>query len=118
MRYLFTIVFILMAIPCFAVLTKTYTVCESGCDYSTLASAESAHQQDLVANDSALTFEIQNTWASPDGVTAVAGSTTDATRFFTITAVGAIKNRSISNIFIGSPVLCACGRLPLLHLLQ
>jgi len=92
MRYL-PIIFLLMATPCFAVLTKTYTVCESGggCDYTTVQAAETAHEQDLVANDSALTFEIQNTWASADGRTTVSGWTADATRFLTITAVGAAK---------------------------
>lgn len=91
MRYLLTIALLLMATSSFAVLTKTYTVCESGCDYTTLQAAETAHEQDLVANDSALTFEIQNTWVSADGGTLVDGSTTDATRFFTITAVGAAR---------------------------
>ncbi len=93
MRHLLTIAFLLMATLSFAVNTKTYTVCESGggCDYTTLQAAESAHDQDLVANDSALTFEIQNTWASPDGATDVDGWTTDATRFLTITAVGAAR---------------------------
>lgn len=93
MRYLLTIAFLLMATSSFAVLTKTYTVCESGggCDYTTVAAAESAHEQDLVANDSALTFEIQNTWVSAEGAWTVNGWTTDATRFLTITAVGAAR---------------------------
>lgn len=91
MRYLLTIAFLLMATPCFAVLTKTYTIKESGGDYTTLASAESAHDQDLVANDSALTFEISGTWTVDDGFATIAGWTTDATRFLTITAVGASR---------------------------
>lgn len=93
MKILLTFLFMLIANPCFAVDTRTYTVCESGggCDYTTLQAAETALQQDLVANDSALTIEIQNTWASPDGGTTVDGWTTDATRFLTITAVGAAR---------------------------
>lgn len=92
MRYLLTIAILLMATSSFAVLTKTYTVCEGGgCDYTTVGAAESAHNQDLVANDSALTFEIQNTWVSSEGNWTVAGWTTDATRFLTITAVGAAR---------------------------
>ena len=80
-----------MAASASSVNLKTYTVCESGCDYTSVQAAETAHQQDLVANDSALTFEIQNTWTSPDGATDVNGSATDATRFITITAVGAAR---------------------------
>lgn len=91
MKYLLTIAFLLMATPSFAVNLKTYTVCESGCDYTTVQAAETAHDQDLVANDSALTFEIQNTWASPDGTTSVNSSVADATRFMTFIAVGAAR---------------------------
>lgn len=91
MRHLLTIAILLMATPCFAVLTKTYTVCESGCDYTGVQAAETAHNQDLVANDSALTFEIQNTWVSDDGQININGWTVDATRFLTIQAVGAAK---------------------------
>ena len=83
----------LIATPCFAQAVRTYTVCESGggCDYTTLQAAETAIQQDLVANDSAITFEIQNAWTSPDGQTTFSGWTCDATRFFTVTAVGAAR---------------------------
>ena len=91
MRYLLTIAILLIATSASSVNLKTYTVCESGCDYTSVQAAETAHQQDLVTNDSAITFEIQNTWASPYGGTVVDGSTTDATRFFTITAVGAAR---------------------------
>ena len=91
MRYLLTIAILLMATSVSSVNLKTYTGCESGCDYTSVQAAETEHQQDLVANDSALTFEIQNTWASPDGGTLISGWTTDATRFLTITAVGAAK---------------------------
>ena len=88
MRYLLALGIILLASPCFAVLTRTYTVKESGGDYSTLQSAETAHNQDLVANDSALTFEISGTWTGVDAAAIFSGWTTDATRFITVTAIG------------------------------
>ncbi len=93
MRYSLTIVLLLMAIPCLGQDLATYTVCESGggCDYTTVQAAETAHEQSLTANDSALTFEIQNTWVSNDAHWTVTGWTTDATRFLTITAVGAAR---------------------------
>ena len=92
MKYLSTIALVLLASPCFAVLTRTYTVCESGCDYTSVQAAETALQQDLVANDSALTIEAQNTWVSADGFVSIAGwGTPDATRFLTVTATGAAR---------------------------
>lgn len=90
-RYLLTLAFVLFAAPCFAVFTRTYTVKQSGGDYTTVAAAESAIQQDLVANDSAITFEISGIWTIDDGLWNVNGWTTDATRFPTITAIGDSK---------------------------
>lgn len=91
MKRLLLLALALLSSPCFAVFTKTYTVCESGCDYTGVQAAETAHAQNLVANDSALTFEIQNTWASPDVFWNISGWTMDATRFLTVTAVGAAR---------------------------
>lgn len=82
---------LLLAPECFAVFTKTYTVCESGCDYTTLTVAENTHDQDLVANDSALTFEIQNTWTATHANVSFSGWNSDGTRFPTIIAVGAAR---------------------------
>ena len=93
MKTLLTFLIWMIAIPCFAVNTRTYTVCEGGgCDYTTVQAAETALEQDLVANDSALTIEIQNTWVSAEtGGVLIFGWTTDATRFLTITATGSAR---------------------------
>lgn len=93
MRYLFSIALLLISTPCFAVVARTYTICEGGgCDYTTLAGAESARQQDLTSTDSTFTFEIQNTWASADGTATIIGWTADATRFLTVVTVGAARH--------------------------
>ncbi len=89
MRYLLTLAIILLASPVSAVLTKTYTVIEGGGgDYTTVQAAESAHDQDMVANDSAITFEISGTWTGVEAFFNFNASVTDATRFFTVTTIG------------------------------
>lgn len=91
LKYFYIVIILLvLTIPCFGQTARTFTICESGggCDYTTLQAAETDTQTDLTVADSIFTFEIQNTWVSADGNTGMAGWTSDATRFLTITAVG------------------------------
>lgn len=89
MKYILVLLVFLLATPCFAVFTRTYIVAESGGDHATLAAAEAAHEQDLEANDSALTFEITGTWASPEpSFVQITGWTMTATQNLTVTATG------------------------------
>lgn len=60
--------------------TRTYTVGATSRQFSTYTAAESDKNQDLVANDSLLTFEGYND-AALDEHLVIAGWTTDATRY-------------------------------------
>ena len=64
----------------FAQDTATYTVGATGRTYSTYTAAEAAHDQDLVANDSLLTFEGYDDADLAENLT-IDGFTTDATRY-------------------------------------
>ncbi len=69
---------------CSAVLaqdTATYTVGATGRTYSTFTAAEAAHEQDLVAADSLLTFEGYNDAGLLDEHLVITSWTTDATRY-------------------------------------
>lgn len=92
MRSLLTIAFVLLAPLCFSQAAETYEIQEDGGgDYTTVQAAETAQEQDLTSTNKILTFEIQEEWTSADGATLVDGWTTDATRFLTITTVGAAR---------------------------
>lgn len=75
----------------------TFTVCDT-CNHISLQAAETAHQQDLVSNDSSITFEIkgdeQNLWPD-EGAVSISGSTPDATHFMTITSSGTGRHNGI-----------------------
>ena len=92
-----------------ATYNRTYTV-GSGLDHATLALAEAAHGQDLVSNDSSLTFDIQDA-VEEAGTVTIDGYTTDATHFLTVTTSGSgrhsgVYSTSAYRIVAGSAVVC------------
>lgn len=73
---------------------RTYTIGSAG-DYPTLAAAEADTEQDLVSNDSSITFQfIGGSWADQSATT-IDGSISDPTHFMTITAIGDARHNGI-----------------------
>lgn len=90
-------IFIGLSTQIYSVNERTYSVCDT-CEYATLILAEDDTEQDLVTNDSALTFEIkgdeQNLW--PDqAVVTFNGSVADATRFMAVTSSGTGRHSGV-----------------------
>jgi len=87
------IILFCLLVPCllFGQNTRTYTVgtgggsgCGGSCDYSSMSAAEVAHQQDLVAADSLLTFEFYDDGVMTDD-DSFTNWTMDATRYLQLT---------------------------------
>lgn len=73
---------------------RTYTIGSAG-DYPTLAAAEADTEQDLVSNDSSITFQfIGGSWADQSATT-IDGSVSNATHFMTVTAIGDARHNGI-----------------------
>jgi hypothetical protein len=74
----------------YATYNRTITICDT-CEYASVSSAETAHEQDLVNNDSSLIYQIKaesdGTWAD-QSATQISGSTTGSANFITVTATG------------------------------
>ncbi len=89
MKYLTIIILLFLTPIVYAADSIKVTICPAGWDYTTFGAAESAHDQDLVSNDSVFYAEFDSAWAS--AATAgwgINGWITDATHDIYITATG------------------------------
>lgn len=70
------------------------TVCPSGqgCDYTSLNSALTDNQQNLVSGDKYLDIEIKGSWTSEDSVATYDGYTTDSTHYVNIHTTGTARH--------------------------
>jgi len=91
---------VILASTASAVSVRTYTIKASGGDYTTVQAAETAHNQALTTNDSALTFEISGAWTGNDyeGAITIAGWTMDTTRNLIVIAIGDSKATHIWDV--------------------
>jgi len=89
------LILLFLSVNCFAVSSGTFTVAETGGNYTSIVSAEAGLQGNLIAP---VTIYIQGSWTNPDYVgfgCTINGWTTYTTAYLLITATGTARHRGV-----------------------